>query len=129
MPLARIDLPHNTSRAVLQAISDTVYEAMITVAGVPVHDKFQVVSRHGADELVYPSSGYLGVHYSANMVFIQVTWNVGRTTVVKQAFYRAVADGIHAATGLRKEDVIISLVEVQPENWSFGNGDMPYGRT
>lgn len=128
MPLARIDLPHNTSRAVMQAISDTVYEAMITVAGVPVHDKFQVVSRHAADELVYPSSGYLGVHYSANMVFIQVTWNAGRTTTVKQAFYRAVADGIHAATGLRKEDVIISLVEVQPENWSFGNGDMPYGR-
>jgi len=127
MPLARIDVPHNTSRAVLEAISDTVYEAMITIGGVPAHDKFQVITRHAADELVYPSNGYLGVHYSANIVFIQVTWNLGRSTAVKRAFYRAVADGIHVATGIRTEDVIINLVDVDPENWSFGNGDMQYG--
>lgn len=35
-------------------------------------------------------------------------------------------DGIHAATGIRKEDVFINLVEVQRENWSFGNGEMQY---
>lgn len=126
MPLARISLPQTTSTLVLQSISDTVYEAMITVANVPEHDKFQIVSRHAADELVYPQDGFLGVRYSANIVFIQVTWNAGRTTDVKKAFYRAVADGIHARTGIRKEDVIINLVEVQRENWSFGNGDMQY---
>lgn len=126
MPLARISLPHATSTPVLQAISRTVYEAMINVAGVPEHDRFQVISRHAADELVYPEEGFLGLRYSAGIVFIQVTWNAGRTTEVKKAFYRAVADGIHAATGIRKEDVIINLVEVQRENWSFGNGDMQY---
>lgn len=99
---------------------------MITVAGVPEHDKFQVVTRHAADELVYPHDGYLGLTYTANIVFIQITWNGGRTVDVKKAFYRAIADGIHAATGIRKEDVFISLVDVQRENWSFGNGDMQY---
>lgn len=126
MPLARISLPHATSTQVLQSISDTIYEAMIKVANVPPHDKFQIVSRHAADELVYPPDGFLGVRYSANIVFIQITWNAGRSTDVKKAFYRAVADGIHAGTGIRKEDVIINLVEVQRENWSFGNGDMQY---
>ncbi len=126
MPLARISLPRSTGNDVLRAISDTIYEAMITVAGVPRHDKFQIVSRHEADELIYPEDGFLGIRYSANIVFIQVTWNSGRSTDVKKAFYRAVADGIHAATGIRKEDVIINLVEVQRENWSFGNGDMQY---
>jgi 4-oxalocrotonate tautomerase len=126
MPLARISLPASTSSATLRAISDTVYHAMIAVAGVPEHDKFQIVSRHAPDELIYPAEGFLGLTYTANFVFIQITWNAGRTTDVKKAFYRAIADGIHAATGIRKEDVFINLIEVQRENWSFGNGDMQY---
>lgn len=126
MPLARISLPASTSSANLRAISDTVYDAMIAIADVPEHDKFQIVSRHAPDELIYPEDGFLGLTYSANRVFIQITWNAGRTTKVKQAFYRAIADGIHASTGIRKEDVFINLVEVQRENWSFGNGDMQY---
>jgi len=28
--------------------------------------------------------------------------------------------------GLRPEDVLINLVEVVPENWSFGNGIAQY---
>lgn len=126
MPLARISLSASTSSATVRAISDTVYYAMIAVAGVPQHDKFQIVSRHAPDELIYPEQGFLGLTYTANIVFIQITWNAGRTTDVKKAFYRAIADGIHAATGIRKEDVFINLVEVQRENWSFGNGDMQY---
>jgi 4-oxalocrotonate tautomerase len=45
---------------------------------------------------------------------------------VKKAFYRKVVDGIHEKTGIRKQDVFISLVDVSPENWSFGNGEMQY---
>lgn len=126
MPFARIDLPHATSNAVIAAISDAVYHAMTTVAGVPEHDRFQVVTRHTADELIYPQDGYLGVTYSANIVFIQITWNAGRTVDVKKAFYRAIADGIHATTGIRKQDLIVNLIDVQRENWSFGNGEMQY---
>ena len=110
----------------VRAISDVVYESMTSVANVPAHDKFQIVTRHEEDELIYPAEGYLGLSYTPNIVFIQVTWNAGRTTEVKKAFYRAVADGIHAKTGLRKEDVWISLIDVSREDWSFGNGEMQY---
>lgn len=126
MPLARINLSKNASPEVVQAISDTVYEAMITVASVPPHDKFQLVTRHTPDELIYPAEGYLGVTYTPDIVFIQITWNAGRTVDVKKAFYRAVADGIHEKTGMRKQDVWINLVDVAREDWSFGNGEMHY---
>jgi hypothetical protein len=33
---------------------------------------------------------------------------------------------LHQETGLRKEDVLINLVEVPKENWSFGNGEAQY---
>jgi phenylpyruvate tautomerase PptA (4-oxalocrotonate tautomerase family) len=45
---------------------------------------------------------------------------------MKKAFYKRVADDLHARLGIRREDVFINLVEVAKENWSFGNGEMQY---
>ena len=36
-----------------------------------------------------------------DVIFIQVTLNAGRTVELKQAFYKAVADGLHERLGLR----------------------------
>jgi len=126
MPLVRIDVDASTPPELRQTIGDVVYDAMTSVAKVPADDKFMIVSTHSAGDLVFPKEGYLGIQYTAGIVFIQITWNAGRTTEVKKAFYRKVADDIHEKTGTRKEDVWISLVEVAPENWSFGNGEMQY---
>ncbi|SEI72077.1 MULTISPECIES: tautomerase family protein [unclassified Pseudomonas] len=126
MPLVRIDVAAQTPAQTIAAIGDVIYQAMRTTASVPEHDRFQIIHRHTAEELVYPAEGYLGVTYTPDIVFIQITWNEGRTTEVKKAFYKAVAQGIHERTGLRQEDVWINLVETKRENWSFGNGDMHY---
>ena len=126
MPLVRIDIDASTSPEVRGTICDTVYDAMTSMAAVPAHDKFMVVTEHGAGDIVFPQEGYLGIKYTRGIVLIQITWNAGRTTDVKKAFYRRVADDIHAKTGIRREDVWINLVEVSPENWSFGNGEMQY---
>ncbi|CAG9180136.1 tautomerase family protein [Cupriavidus pampae] len=126
MPLVRINLAKTASAENVRAISNVVYDAMTGVANVPANDKFQIVTRHAEDELIYPADGYLGVTYTPGIVFIQVTWNAGRSIDVKKAFYKAVAEGIAAKTGIRKEDVWISLVDVAREDWSFGNGEMQY---
>lgn len=126
MPLARIDVPADSTPAFMRAVGDAVYNAMVEVASVPKNDRFQIFNRHAPGEVVYPDEGYLGVQYTNHLVIIQVTWVAGRSTEVKKAFYRKVADDIHAATGMRKEDVWISLVDVQREDWSFGNGEMQY---
>lgn len=126
MPLARVDVAADTSPETVAAISEVIYDAMMKAANVPEHDKFQIINRHAKDELVYPAAGYLGVTYTPQIVFIQVTWNAGRSIEVKKAFYEAVAEGIHAKTGLRKEDIWISLIDVKREDWSFGNGEMQY---
>jgi 4-oxalocrotonate tautomerase len=126
MPLVRINIANTASAETVRTVSNLIYEAMITVASVPANDKFQIISRHAEDELVYPADGYLGVTYTPGIVFIQVTWNAGRTIEVKKAFYKAVAEGVAQKTGLRIQDVWISLIDVAPENWSFGNGEMQY---
>ena len=126
MPLVRIDIGNTATPELAQVISEVVYAAMIEIARVPQHDKFQIITRHAAEQLIYPSEGYLGIDYTDGIIFIQVTWNAGRSTEVKKAFYRKIADDLHSKAGVRKQDVFINLVDVLPENWSFGNGEMQY---
>ncbi len=98
---------------------------MVEVLKAPKDDRFQVIGEHPPENHIAAES-YLGITHSQDCVFIQLTLNSGRTVEQKKAFYKAVADGLHARLGLRREDVIIHLVEVAKENWSFGNGEAPY---
>lgn len=126
MPFVRIDLGKQYPEGVAQKIGDIVYEVMLKHINVPADDKFQVITRHDANELVVPKS-YLGIEYSQGIIFIQVTLNEGRTTELKKKFYRAICDGVVEKLNIRPEDIVINLVEVNKENWSFGHGEMQYG--
>lgn len=125
MPLARIDVPAGKSAGYRSTIGDVVYNAMISALKAPKDDRFQVITEHPTGGLVVDPT-YLGIQRTENAIIIQVTMNEGRTLDMKRAFYKAVADGLHERLGLRREDVVINLVEVKKENWSFGNGDAQY---
>jgi len=126
MPLARIDVSKDAPLERIKVVSEAIYSAMVEIANVPLHDKFQVVTRHAADEIIYPNEGYLGMNYTTNLILIQVTWVGGRSTEVKKKFYKQIADEIHERAHVRKEDIWISLVDSAREDWSFGNGEMQY---
>ena len=125
MPLVRIDLPGGKSPEYRRTLGDVVYDAMIGTLNVPVNDRFVIITEHVPESLILDRT-YLGVERSQDCLVIQLTLNEGRTTEVKKAFYRAVADGLHERLGLRRQDVFINLVEVKKENWSFGNGEAQY---
>jgi len=125
MPLVRIDLPQSIDADRAEKIGETIHKAMTDVINVPKDDKFQVITRH-PPEGRNVTSEYLGIHYSNNVALIQITLNQGRAVELKKAFYQRVANDL-AELGLRKQDVVINLVEVPKENWSFGNGEMQYG--
>lgn len=129
MPLVRIDIGDTATPELAQVISEVVYAAMIEIAKVPQHDKFQIITRHAGERLIYPSEGYLGIDYTPGIIFIQVFWVAGRSTDVKKAFYRKIADDLHARAGVRKQDVFINLIDSAREDWSFGNGEMQYAPT
>jgi 4-oxalocrotonate tautomerase len=126
MPLARIDINRDASPELVRVVSEAIYRAMVEIAAVPVHDKFQVITRHTADEIIFPKEGYLGLTYTRDLIIIQITWVRGRSTEVKKRFFRQIAEEIHTLGGVRKEDVWIQLVDTGREDWSFGNGDMQY---
>jgi 4-oxalocrotonate tautomerase len=125
MPLVRIDLPQSIDADTALRIGEAINKAMMEVIGVPSGDKFQIIARRPPQERNLTAE-YLGIRYSSNLALIQITLNHGRTLEQKKAFYRRVADDL-ADLGVRKQDVLINLVEVAKENWSFGNGEMQYG--
>lgn len=125
MPLVRIDLVEGGPGAYREAIGEVVYEAMVGTLNVPKNDRFQLIAEYPAENFVVDST-YLNIQRTKDCVFIQITLSQGRTVEQKQSFYKAVADGLHQRLELRREDVLINLVEVGKENWSFGNGEAQY---
>jgi len=125
MPFARIDLIQGKSAEYRRTIGNVVYDAIIDVLKAPMDDRFQVISEHPPENHIADET-YLGIRRTKDCVFIQLTLNAGRTVEQKKGFYKAVADGLHERLGLRREDVVIHLVEVSKENWSFGNGEASY---
>jgi 4-oxalocrotonate tautomerase len=125
MPLVRIDLLEGKTPEYRIQAGQIVYQAMLDVLGVPKDDRFQIITEHPKAGLQFDRD-YLGIHRSDDCIFVQITLNIGRTVETKQRFYKAVADGLHQALKLRREDVFINLVEVVKENWSFGNGEAQY---
>jgi 4-oxalocrotonate tautomerase len=125
MPLVRISLMLGKPREFRQTLSDIVHRAMVETMNVPPQDRFQIITEHTIDTLIYDPS-YLDIQRSDDIIIIQVTLNEGRTTEVKRAFYKRVVDLATDMLHTRPEDVMISLVEVKKENWSFGNGVAQY---
>lgn len=125
MPLVRISLRRGKPAAYRKAILDGIYDAMRSTFDVPEEDRFMVISEH--DETNFSTSAnYLGIARTDNLVLIQLTVSNTRPVTKKKALYRAIADNLSKNPGVRPEDVFINLVEVLPENWSFGNGIAQY---
>ncbi len=126
MPLVRISLNRGKSPSQLAAIGDAIHQAMIETITIPPDDRFQIFTEHGPDAPLVADRKYLGVERTENVVIIQITLNRGRTLEQKRALYRAIADRLARDPGIRREDILVSLVEVGKEDWSFGNGEMSY---
>lgn len=122
MPLVRISHPTGQSPGYGAALSDGVHRAMVASFGVPNDDRFQVVIEHVPGPGIVRPPSFRGVEFSDSLVFIQITCAEGRTLDQKRALFAAIADNLAAAPGLRREDVVVNLVETRRENWSFGNG-------
>jgi phenylpyruvate tautomerase PptA (4-oxalocrotonate tautomerase family) len=124
MPLIRIDLRKGKDAAYRQEVGRAVYEALLSV-GVPQKDRFQIIAEHEADNFLFDAD-YLDIPRSEDLIIIQITWNEGRSLEQKKALYQAIVVGLAASPGVRPEDVLVNLVEVKKENWSFGRGVAQY---
>ena len=122
MPLVRVELPTGKPAEYRAAVSEAIQQAMHAALKVPPEERFHIFTEHAPADLVIDRT-YLGIKRSADAIVVQVTLNEGRDAEVKRGFYRTLADGLRGRVGLRPEDLVVNLVEVKRENWSFGRGE------
>ena len=125
MPLVRIDLREGTSPDYRSVLGDGVHRAMIEALAIPPDDRFQVITEHPPEGLIYDRT-YLGIQRSDKVVFVQITLSVGRKPQQKRKLFQRMAEILAESPGLKPQDLVINLVEVSWENWSFGNGEAQY---
>jgi len=125
MPLVRITHAAGKPLPYRRALADGVHAALVETLNVPADDRFQIVTEQPADGLIFDSN-YLDIQRSADLVFIQVFLRRGRSTEMKQDFYRRVTEKLTLDPGLAANDVFIALSENELADWSFGQGRAQY---
>lgn len=125
MPLVKIYLREGKSQAYRKSIGDAIHRALVAEANVPEDDRFQLFIECGEGSFAaHPSYG--GVTRSEELIIVEITLNTGRTVEIKKSLYAAMARNLEKDPGLRSDDLMVSLVEVTKENWSFGGGRATY---
>jgi phenylpyruvate tautomerase PptA (4-oxalocrotonate tautomerase family) len=127
MPLTRVSMRRGKPAAYRKAILEGIYQAMRETFDVPEGDRFMTIAEHDEDDFVYDAK-YLDIRRSDDLVIIQLTVSNTRPAAQKQKLYRRIVELLTKNPGLRAEDIFINLVEVLPENWSFGRGEAQYVR-
>jgi 4-oxalocrotonate tautomerase len=125
MPLVRISLRAGKTEDYKKALADGVHQALVEGAGAPAPDRFQIITEHPPGGLIYDPA-YLGIERTGDIVMVQITLSTGRKLAQKRKLFQRMAEILAENPGLRPQDLMINLVEVAWENWSFGNGEAQY---
>ncbi|UGQ47305.1 tautomerase family protein [Massilia endophytica] len=125
MPLAHISLRAGKPETYRQALFNSLNRAMHETFNVPVDNQFMTITEHEAANFRYGPT-FLGIDRSEDLVYIQITANNTRSVEQKKHLYRRITELLGDSPGIRPEDVFVSLIEVEKENWSLGNGLAQY---
>ncbi|MGG1652797.1 tautomerase family protein [Paenibacillus sp. NRS-1780] len=122
MPFVRVGyMEDQYTEKELPGISCSIMNALIEHFQVPAQDYFQVFHAHKQSGFYY-SPDYLDVLRTDKLLYIQITMGSGRTTEQKKSFYQRLSELLSTECKIRPEDVFVTLVEAELEDWSFGNG-------
>src|SRR5699024_3699942 len=101
-------------------LADIVQDVMLELFDAPPGDRYQIIETLPVGSILAEDTG-LGIERSDGVVIIHVTQQ-GRSTAQKQAIYSALAERLAAADLVRPEDLIVSVVHNDREDWSCGLG-------
>jgi phenylpyruvate tautomerase PptA (4-oxalocrotonate tautomerase family) len=121
MPFARIDIAKGKTPEYRATVADVVYGGIVEVLKAPEGDRFMIIGEHAPENFVFDPN-FLGIKRTSDLVIIQVTSTVGNTKDQKFAFYKRMADELNRRLKLDPGNVFVSMVFVNREDWSFGNG-------
>jgi phenylpyruvate tautomerase PptA (4-oxalocrotonate tautomerase family) len=120
VPLVRIEVQQGRSSGELRKLADVIQEVMEDVFAAPHGDRYQVLTEHPVGHVIAEDSG-LGFPRTDKIVVLQI-FHQGRSVTQKVAAYEQLALRLEKECGLSPSDLIVSMVENDRADWSFGEG-------
>lgn len=120
MPLIQIHLMKGKTPKYIAALQEGIHQALKAAWKIPDNDRFQTVAEYKKSHFYFDKTIW-GVKRSDDLVLIYIT-SIKRTLAMKRKLYKELVKVLGQSPGVRKEDVFVSIVQVDLENWSFGNG-------
>lgn len=93
---------------------------MVQAFDVPHTDRYQVINQHQIGEIIAEDTG-LGYKRSEKLVLLTVV-SRPRSQEQKINFYKILSERLQTVCEIPQNDLIISIVENNDADWSFGNG-------
>jgi hypothetical protein len=120
MPLIHVYLQEGKDELYLKVLGDCLHQTLIDTWGIPLLDRFQIIHQKSNSDF-YIDQKMWDVERSQDVIVFHI-FTSPRTQAMKLAFYEQLPRALNQAIGLRPEDVFISIMSNQQEDWSFGNG-------
>ncbi len=120
MPLIQIHLVKGKSQKYIKAVTDGIHQALCTAWKIPKNDRFQMVSEYKKSHFHFDKTIW-GIKRSDDVIVIYIT-SIKRSQEMKKKLYAEFVKVLGENPGIRKEDIFVSVVQVEREDWSFGNG-------
>ena len=119
MPLIQIHLLKGTSSKKIKDICDGIHQSLVKAWKIPENDRFQIVSEYPKSHFQFDQKIW-GIERK-NVVCIYIT-SIKRSQIMKKNLYKELPKFLKMKANIRKEDIFVTIVTVQKEDWSFGNG-------
>lgn len=116
MPLVKAELLKGKSPEYKRALLDGIHRALVDCFKVPEDDRIQRLYELEASDFVVEAGK------TPDFILIELTVFKGRSLDAKRALYKAIADNLQAALGIKRTDILIVLNEQPLDNWGIRGG-------
>jgi phenylpyruvate tautomerase PptA (4-oxalocrotonate tautomerase family) len=120
MPLVQIHLAKGKTSKYITAVAEGIHSALITSWKIPKNDRFQMITEYKKDHFLFDKTIW-NVRRSNDVIAIYIT-SIKRSKAMKRKLYQELVKVLTKNPKVRKEDIFVTLVHVEREDWSFGNG-------
>jgi hypothetical protein len=117
LPLIEVHLEKNLFDLRHEELSKAIHDAQIDALEIPPDDLFQVFSPHSPAELRFDAT-YNGVDRQ-HLLLIRITMVHRYSVEIKRKLYVTIVEKLEGL-GIRREDVLIAVVENGFEDWYAG---------
>ena len=120
MPLITINIAEGMTEEAIDQLQKTIHTCFVRAWGIPENGGFYVINEHKKSHMRISRSMW-GINRSEHSPLLLQITSSPRSKELKIELFRVLSEEIEKQ-GIQKEDLFISIIPTQREDWSFGNG-------